>query len=39
MSKLASFKHKCFFSGGGALKTEDHCESDVTGNGIEIEQK
>jgi len=37
MSGLASFKHKCFSGGGGG--SEDHCESDITGNGIETEKK
>jgi len=35
MSGLAYFKHKCFSGGGGS---EDHFESDVTGNGIETEK-
>jgi len=37
MSGLASFKHKCF-SGGGGGGSEDHCESDVTSNGIETQK-
>jgi len=35
MSGLASFKHKCL----SEWSSEDHCESDVTGNGIEIAKK
>jgi len=39
MSGLASFKRTCFFRGREGGGSENHYESDVTGSGIEIEQK